>query len=48
MYRELLRDYLRMGKGGQTPHSLNAALAFHTSFLETGDMRNTDWAKFGA
>lgn len=46
MYRELLRDYLRMGKGGQTPHSLHASLAFHTAFLETGDMRNTDWAKF--
>ncbi len=46
MYRELLRDYLRLGKGGQTPHSLNASLAFHTAFQETGDMRNTDWAKF--
>ena len=46
MYRELLRDYLRMGKGGQTPHSLNASLAFHTAFQESGDMRNTDWAKY--
>ena len=43
MYRELLHDYLRMGKGGQTPHSLNASLAFHTEFLNSGDMRNTRW-----
>jgi len=35
-----------MGKGGQTSRSLHASLAFHTAFLETGDMRNTDWAKF--
>lgn len=45
-YKELLWDYLRMGKGGQTPHSLNAALAFHTTFANEGDMRKTDWAKF--
>lgn len=43
MYRELLHDYLRMGKGGQTPHTLSAALAFHTEFLNSGDMRNTRW-----
>ncbi|MCC8072046.1 MAG: succinate CoA transferase [Bacteroidales bacterium] len=46
MYKELLRDYLKLGKGGQTPHSLHASLAFHTAFLDTGDMRNVDWAKF--
>ena len=40
MYRELLNDYLKMGKGGQTPHSLNASFAFHNAFNETGDMRN--------
>ena len=43
MYRELLHDYLRMGKGGQTPHTLSASLAFHTEFLNSGDMRNTRW-----
>ena len=42
-YRPLLLDYLKMGKGGQTPHSLEASFAFHTAFNETGDMRN---AKF--
>ena len=45
-YRPLLRDYLRLGKGGQTPHSLQASLAFHTEFLNSGDMHNVDWAKF--
>lgn len=48
MYRELLRDYLRLGKGGQTPHTLEASLAFHTSFKETGDMCNVDWSRYGA
>lgn len=46
MYRELLNDYLKLGKGGQTPHSLNASFAFHNAFNETGDMRNTDFAKY--
>lgn len=46
MYRELLMDYLKMGKGGQTPHSLNAAFAFHNAFNETGDMRNADFARY--
>jgi len=39
MYRELLWDYLKFGKG-QTPHTLDKAFAFHTAFNETGDMRN--------
>lgn len=45
-YRPLLREYLRLGKGGQTPHSLNAAFAFHNAFNETGDMRNVDFARY--
>ncbi len=45
-YRPLLHEYLAMGKGGQTPHSLKAAFAFHTAFSETGDMRNTDLSKY--
>ncbi len=40
MYRELLKDYLALGKRGQTPHTLRAAFAFHEAFAETGDMRN--------
>lgn len=46
MYRELLRDYLKLGLGGQTPHNLHAALAFHQEFLTSGDMRNVDFAKY--
>lgn len=42
-YKSLLRDYLRLGKGGQTPHVLESSFAFHNAFNETGDMRN---AKF--
>lgn len=47
MYRPLLHEYLRLGKSGQTPHSLEAAMAFHTAFKATGDMRNVDWTKYG-
>lgn len=46
MYRELLRDYLKLGKGGQTPHMLEASLEFHNEFLRSGNMSNVDWAKF--
>lgn len=45
-YKQLLWDYLKLTKGGHTPHSLNAALAFHTTFAAEGDMRKTDWSKF--
>ncbi len=45
-YRPLLLDYLKLGKGGQTPHTLQAAFAFHCAFNETGDMRNVDFSKF--
>ena len=45
-YKELLWDYLKLGKGGQTPHSLKAAFAFHTEFAESGDLRKVDWSKF--
>jgi succinate CoA transferase len=41
-YRQLLRDYLKRGKG-HTPHDLKACFAFHNALNETGDMHN---AKF--
>lgn len=47
IYRPLLREYLALGKGGQTPHTLEASLAFHTTFKATGDMRNVDWSAYG-
>ena len=46
MYRELLHDYLKLGKGGQTPHHLAASLGFHTAFQTTSDMRKTDWSLY--
>ena len=46
MYRELLRDYLKIGTSGQTPHTLKAAFAFHNAFNDSGDMRNADYAKY--
>ena len=45
-YRPLLRDYMKLARGGQTPATLHAALEFHTEFARTGDMRNVDFAKF--
>ena len=45
-YRELLRDYLKLSKGAHTPHTLNAAFGFHTEFLKSGDMSNTNWAEY--
>jgi len=44
LYKELLWDYLKMGKEGQTPLSLDKAFAFHNAFNETGDMRNANFA----
>ncbi len=45
-YRPILRDYLKLSKGGQTPATLNAAFAFHTEFANSGDMRKVDFSKF--
>jgi acyl-CoA hydrolase len=46
-YKQLLRDYLALsGNNGHTAHKLKAALGFHTTFIEEGDMRKTDWSKF--
>lgn len=45
-YKPLLWDYLKHGKGGQTPHSLSAAFAFHDEFLKSGDMSKTEWSKY--
>lgn len=46
MYRDLLREYLKIGRPGQTPHRLEAALAFHNEFNRSGDMRNVDYAQY--
>ena len=46
IYRPLLLDYLKLGKGGQTPVTLQAAFEFHCAFNETGSMQNADFAKY--
>lgn len=46
MYKELMWDYLKLSKGGHTPHTLGAAFALHQAFQETGDMLQADYAKF--
>ncbi len=45
-YRPLLREYLKMSKGGHTPHTLRAAFAFHEAFVAEGDMSKTDFSKY--
>jgi succinate CoA transferase len=40
-YKELLWKYFKLTENGHTPQSFRSAFAFHESFLETGDMRNT-------
>ncbi len=48
MYRELLWDYLKLSQktGGHTPNNLKASFALHETFMETGDMSQTDFALF--
>jgi acetyl-CoA hydrolase len=38
-FRDQLRRYVDLSRGGQTPQSLNKAFSFHQQFMETGDMR---------
>ncbi|MDR1527620.1 MAG: acetyl-CoA hydrolase/transferase family protein [Dysgonamonadaceae bacterium] len=45
-YKDLLRKYLQMGVKGHTPQNVNAALAFHSVFLKTGDMREVNWSDY--
>ena len=46
MYKELMWDYLKLSKGGHTPHTLRAAFALHEAFMETGDMLQADFGKY--
>jgi acyl-CoA hydrolase len=45
-YREMLRDYLKISKHGQTQHNLSCAFAMHEEFMKSGDMRNTKWENY--
>ena len=40
-YADLLWKYFKLTENGHTPQSFRSAFAFHETFLETGDMRNT-------
>ncbi|WP_304382364.1 succinate CoA transferase [uncultured Duncaniella sp.] len=46
MYKELMWDYLKLSKGGHTPHTLHSAFALHEAFIEKGDMLQADFSKF--
>ena len=45
-YKDLLREYLRLGQKGHTPQNMTAALAFHDTFIKTGDMRSVNWSEY--
>jgi propionyl-CoA:succinyl-CoA transferase len=45
-YKQLLWDYLKISKGGQTHHYLPAAFAMHDTLACKGDMRLTDYSEY--
>ncbi|MBO4806043.1 MAG: acetyl-CoA hydrolase/transferase family protein [Paludibacteraceae bacterium] len=45
-YKQLLWDYLKLGKNLHTPHSLQCAFGMHLEFAKSADMRNTDWNNY--
>lgn len=45
-YKQLLRDYLKIAKRGQTCHCLPAAFALHNTLARKGDMRFTDYSEY--
>lgn len=45
-YKQLLWDYLKIAKGGQTHHYLPAAFAMHDTLSRKGDMRLTDFSEY--
>jgi acyl-CoA hydrolase len=45
-YKQLLWDYLKIAKMGQTRHNLTAAFAMHDTLARKGDMRLTDFAEY--
>lgn len=45
-YRPLLREYLKLSKGGHIVQNLDLALSFHRTLQKEGDMRKTDYSKY--
>ena len=42
-FRDSLRRYFDMAKGGHTPQTLSTVFRMHEQFLKQGDMRGVDW-----
>jgi acetyl-CoA hydrolase len=42
-FRDSLRRYFEMAKGGHTPQTLSTVFRMHEQFLKNGDMRGVDW-----
>jgi len=47
-FRDTLRCYYEMSKGGHTPQTLSTVFRMHQHFLEKGDMRGVDWCEIAA
>jgi len=45
-YKDMFKEYLQLGQKGHTPQNIAAALAFHDTFMKTGDMRNVNWSEY--
>ncbi len=45
-YKQLLWDYLKIAKMGQTRHNLPAAFAMHDTLARKGDMKLTDFSEY--
>ena len=45
VYRPLLREYLKVSKGGHILQDPDMALAFHSALAHEGDMRKADFSK---
>ncbi len=44
-FRDSLRCYYEMSRGGHTPQTLATAFRLHEQFLKTGDMHGVDWCR---
>ncbi len=43
-YRPQLREYIRLGGGVHTPHTLSKAFRMHVQFQDSGSMLGVEWA----
>ncbi len=45
-YKDMLREYVKIGGETHTPQTLSACFGMHTTFEKSGDMRKTKWQDF--